>query len=154
MFGGQQEHGIRPGTIPVALVAGLGKACEIAEREYQQQRDTNQRIKAMLLGLLSRSGLKYSINGAQEFCISTTLNLSIEGVSSEALMLSTKQFCGVSNGSACNSNSYAPSYVLTAMGIPSSQVESSIRISWGASVDLAEFEQQFNALIKVAQTLA
>ena len=35
MFGGQQEHGIRPGTLPVALIAGLGKACEIAEMEYQ-----------------------------------------------------------------------------------------------------------------------
>ncbi len=32
LFGGQQEHGIRPGTIPVALVAGCGKACEIAEK--------------------------------------------------------------------------------------------------------------------------
>ena len=29
-YGGQQEHSIRPGTIPVALVAGLGKACELA----------------------------------------------------------------------------------------------------------------------------
>lgn len=154
MFGGQQEHGIRPGTIPVALVAGLGKACEIAESEYQQQQDANQRIKKMLLGLLSQSGLKYEINGKQEYCVSTTLNFSIEGVSSEALMLSTKQFCGVSNGSACNTNSYAPSYVLVAMGIPLSQVESALRVSWGSSIDIIEFEQQFEALLKVAKTLA
>lgn len=85
MFGGQQEHGIRPGTIPVALVAGLGKACEIAESEYLVQKETNQHIKAMLLELLSQSGLEYAINGAQEHCVSTTLNLSIKGVSSEAL---------------------------------------------------------------------
>jgi len=36
MYGGQQEHGIRPGTIPVALVAGCGKACEIAANEYKE----------------------------------------------------------------------------------------------------------------------
>ncbi len=36
MFGGQQEHGIRPGTIPIALVAGLGKACEIAQADNLQ----------------------------------------------------------------------------------------------------------------------
>lgn len=154
MFGGQQEHGIRPGTIPVALVAGLGKACEIAECEYLQQRDTNQRIKTMLLDILSQSGLKYSINGAQEYCVATTLNLSIEGVSSEALMLSTKQFCGISNGSACNSNSYAPSYVLSAMGIPVNQIESAIRISWGADTNKEELQQQFSNMLEVAKGLA
>ena len=42
MFGGQQEHGIRPGTIPVALVAGCGKACELAENEF---RDNNTQQK-------------------------------------------------------------------------------------------------------------
>jgi len=36
MYGGQQEHRIRPGTIPVALVAGCGKACEIAANEYKE----------------------------------------------------------------------------------------------------------------------
>lgn len=34
MFGGAQEHGIRPGTLPTALIAGLGKACELAEQNY------------------------------------------------------------------------------------------------------------------------
>lgn len=154
MYGGQQEHGIRPGTIPVALVAGLGKACEIAESEYLTQKDTNQHIKAMLLDLLSQSGLEYVINGTQEYCVSTTLNLSIKGVSSEALMLSTKQFCGVSNGSACNSNSYAPSYVLTAMGLPLDQIESAIRVSWGPVTDKEELEQQFSNMLEVAKGLA
>lgn len=154
MFGGQQEHGIRPGTIPVALVAGLGKACEIAESEYKKQRDANRRIKTMLLELLSKSGLKYSINGAQEYCVSTTINLSIEGVSSEALMLSTKQFCGVSNGSACNSNSYAPSYVLSAMGIPIDQIESAIRVSWGNQVEYDEIKKGFQELLAVARSLS
>lgn len=154
MFGGQQERGIRPGTIPVALVAGLGKACEIAEREYKKQRDANRRIKTMLLELLSKSGLKYSINGAQEYCVSTTINLSIEGVSSEALMLSTKQFCGVSNGSACNSNSYAPSYVLSAMGIPIDQIESAIRVSWGNQVEYDEIKKGFQELLAVARNLS
>lgn len=154
MFGGQQEHGIRPGTIPVALVAGLGKACEIAESEYRQQRDKNQHLKTILLDILSQSGLNYAINGAQEYCIPTTLNLSIKGVSSEALMLSSKQFCGISNGSACNSNSYAPSYVLLAMGLPLEQIESAVRISWGADTDEEELRRQFSNMLEVAKGLA
>lgn len=154
MFGGQQEHGIRPGTIPVALVAGLGKACEIAESEYLVQKETSQHIKAMLLDLLSQSGLEYAINGAQEYCVSTTLNLSIKGVSSEALMLSTKQYCGVSNGSACNSNSYAPSYVLSAMGLPLDQIESAIRISWGSQIEMDTVMKEFSNLLDAAKKLS
>ena len=154
MFGGQQEHGIRPGTIPVALVAGLGKACELAGCEYIQQQKTNQRIKAMLLDLLSQSGLEYAINGSPDYCISTTLNLSIKGVSSEALMLSTKQFCGVSNGSACNSNLYAPSYVLSEMRLPVDQIESAIRISWGKQVEYDEIKNGFQELLAVARNLS
>lgn len=154
MYGGQQEHGIRPGTIPVALVAGLGKACEIANSEYLQERESSQRIKEMLIDLLEHSGLKYTINGSEEYCVPTTLNLSIIGVSSEALMLSSKQFCGVSNGSACNSNSYDPSYVLSAMGLPINQIESAVRISWGPHVEFEEVKRNFQELLSVASSLS
>ena len=154
MYGGQQEHGIRPGTIPVALVAGLGKACEIAENEYLQRQEKCMRIKKMILKLLTESGVVYEINGEQKFCIPSTLNLSFTGVSSEALMLSTKQYCGVSNGSACNSNSYAPSYVLMAMGIPTEQVESSIRISWGSKMEYEDIRRALKELLAVAKKLS
>ena len=115
MYGGQQEHGIRPGTIPVALVAGCGKACELAATEYRANNDQARLIKEGILSVLNESGLSYQINGDQEYCVPGTLNICIDGVSSEALMISTKQFCGISNGSACTSKSYSPSYVLSAM---------------------------------------
>lgn len=57
--------------------------------------------------------------------------VSFNGVNSEALMLATRQFCAVSNGSACNSSNYKPSYVLSAMGLNLERIESAIRISWG-----------------------
>ena len=154
MYGGQQEHGIRPGTIPVALVAGLGKACEIAESEYLKQQEKCMQIKKTILELLSKSDVDYKINGDQKFCIPSTLNLSLTGVSSEALMLSAKDFCGISNGSACNSNSYAPSYVLMAMGIPTEQVESSIRISWGHQMEYEVIKKTIKELLTVAKRLS
>ena len=55
MYGGQQEHGIRPGTIPVALVGGLGKACEIAQIEHKQNQDKCRKIKNVLVGELKDS---------------------------------------------------------------------------------------------------
>ena len=153
MFGGQQERGLRPGTVPVALVAGLGKASELAVLEYADLKKHNQECKRIILKLLDESGLKYGLNGNQEYCVDSTLSLYIEGVSSEALMLATKQFCGISNGSACNSNSYKLSYVLEAMGLDADTIQSTIRISWGRNTELKELEESFNALLQVAKEL-
>lgn len=151
MYGGQQEHGIRPGTIPVALAAGLGKACELAREEYSNNAAKCQMIKDRICELVENSGLEYRFNGDQRYCVPNTMSLCIYGVSSEALMISTKVYFGVSNGSACNSSSYKPSYVLTAMGIPEEQIESSIRISWGADITMDDIEDSIGRLLEAAK---
>lgn len=86
--------------------------------------------------------------------ISSTLNIQIEGVSSEALMLSSKQYCGISNGSACTSSSYSPSYVLVAMGMSEDDIDQSIRLSWGRSTDVEILRDNFEKLLEVAKELA
>ncbi len=153
LYGGQQEHGIRPGTIPVALTAGCGKACEIAENEYKKNNAYLHEIKEKILNELNASGIEYHVNGDQKYCIDSTLNICIDGVSSEALMISTKQYCGLANGSACTSKSYSPSYVLGAMGIPTSQIENSIRISWGPGTPMDDVIENFRELLKIAKQI-
>lgn len=152
-YGGQQEHGIRPGTIPVALVAGLGEACRLAEMEYKTNIKRLIEKKEAVKKLIEESGLSFYYNGSQEFCMPNTLNVSFEGVESEALMLSTKQYCGISNGSACTSQDYSPSYVLTAMGLDQGRISSAIRLSWGAKTDISELISQLTELINVAKGL-
>lgn len=151
--GGQQENGIRPGTVPVALVAGCGKACEIAEKEYQINQMKCKEIQDLLVNLLNDSELEWSINGDLTHCISSTLNICLHGVSSEALMLASKIYCSVSNGSACTSKNYNPSYVLTAMGIPANDISNSIRLSWNANVDKTVLKDGFSALLAIAKKL-
>lgn len=153
MYGGQQEHGIRPGTLPVALIAGLGKACEIAEEGYKDNNRRCQAIKDKMKSMLEESGLIYKYNGLQEYAFPTTVNVCFCGVSSEALMLSSKEFCSISNGAACNSKSYNTSYVLLAMGIPEDQIESSVRISWGYDTEIVEFEKSFKNLLESVRRL-
>ena len=75
MFGGQQEHGIRPGTIPVPLVAGLGKACQIAEEEYHDNQAKCEQIKCRILDILDESGIDYEINGDQTCSLPGTLTV-------------------------------------------------------------------------------
>ena len=152
MYGGQQEQGIRPGTTPVALVAGLGKACELAELEYGENSAALIRIKEAVLKLIENSGLEYTFNGDQNFCLSNTINVSFKGV--ESLMLSSKQYCGISNGSACTSHDYSPSYVLKAMGLDEERLSEAIRISWGPKTVVEEMEKELSDLLSVAKGLA
>ncbi len=154
MFGGQQEKGISPGTVPVALVAGLGRACELAEKEYKKNSDSTKKIKSEIMNLFEKSGLDYQVNGNQDYCVDSTVNIAINGVISEALMISTKEYCGISNGSACTSNNYSLSYVLKAMGLDDSRIESSIRISWGAGVNENDIVEGISHLIDIAKSLA
>ena len=153
MYGGQQEHGIRPGTIPVALVAGCGCACEIAAREYVENQQKTKKLKSLVLSLFDESGLEYHLNGDQHHCVSSTINICIPGVMSEALMISSKQYCSISNGSACTSKNYAPSYVLLAMGIPESEIECSVRISWGPDTSAEDLENNLRQLIVTAKQI-
>lgn len=153
MYGGQQEHGIRPGTLPVALIAGFGKSCTLALREYNDNNRKCEEIKLTLKQMLQESGLQYTINGDENFMMPNTLNISIVGVSSEALMLSTKMYCAISNGSACNSNLYSNSYVLREMNLAESIIESAIRISWGPRISVDEIKENFSKLLTIAKEL-
>lgn len=153
MFGGQQENGLRPGTTPVALTVGFGQACILAAEEYHQNVQHEQKIKKDLIAKLNASGLSYVVNGASEYCMPHTLNVSLKGISSEALMLATKQYCGISNGSACTSHDYSPSYVLKAMEMPLDQIESALRISWGYNTKIEQVNLDFQALLTAAQKM-
>lgn len=153
MYGGQQEHGIRPGTIPVALTAGCGCACEIAEQNYEENLAKTKHLKTVILRILRESGIEFFLNGDQQYCVNNTVNICIPGVMSEALMIATKQYCGISNGSACTSSNYAPSYVLSAMGLSDSDIECSVRISWGSDTAPKELEENFRFLIETAKQL-
>lgn len=150
MYGGSQEHGIRPGTVPTALIAGFGKACDIAVNEYKNNFVSYKKIKDTIISLIDSSGIDYSINGDVNYNMPNTINISFKGINSEALMLATKQYCAVSNGSACNSHSYKPSHVLIAMGFDTDRIESSIRISWGQ--DFQCFNE-FNELLNIAKKI-
>lgn len=153
MYGGGQEHGIRPGTLPAALIAGFGEACVIAEREATQDNAKCCEIKRSLLELLEKSGVKYVINGDQNYCVPSTLNVSFLGVSSEALMLATKRYCGVSNGSACTSSSYSHSHVLSSMNLSDERIESAIRISWGKESPLENVLDEFAKMLLVIKEI-
>ena len=128
MFGGGQERGLRPGTVPVALAAGFGLACDIAIRDRATRERTNTVTRASLTAALQ--GIDYTWNGDPANVLPHVANLAFRGVDSEALMVSLKEKMAFSNGAACTSQSYERSHVLRAMGLSEARISSSIRLSW------------------------
>jgi len=131
MFGGGQERGLRPGTLPVAIIAGLGCASALALEEAAERACACQAIKGQLLDALMPLGAE--LNGDPERTVASTINVSIPGIDSEAAIVALKDLVALSNGSACTSQSYEPSHVLRAAGLSSERVAGALRLSWGAS---------------------
>jgi len=132
LYGGGQEMGLRPGTLPVPLIVGLGAAAALAEQEYRQRRETAAQVKEQFLRALT--AVEYRVNGDPVRTQTHVLNISFPGVDSEALMMVVREEVAISNGAACTSTSYAPSHVLKAMGLSDDRIASAVRISWGPGV--------------------
>jgi cysteine desulfurase len=128
MFGGGQEKNLRPGTLPVPLIVGLGFAAELALQNHVNRNEVCRALRQKALEALMP--LEPTFNGDIENSLMNTLNISFPGIDSEALIVALKSEVAISNGSACTSHSYQPSHVLKAMGISSEIIQSAIRISW------------------------
>lgn len=147
MYGGQQERGYRPGTTPVALVAGFALAAELCDRESAAHMESCKAIRQRFMEAIQ--GLNYTFNGDQNYCLPSTVNISFHGVDAEGIFLAVKEDYAFSNGSACNSGSHAPSYVLSAMGLDEARVSEAIRISWNHNTKV-----DFSALANYIRSIA
>ncbi len=128
MVGGGQERGLRPGTVPVPLVVGLGKAAELALLESEK--------RAAKCGAFGKAAMKALeslnpiFNGEPNRMLRHILNISFPGLDSEAVIIALKDLIAASNGSACTSASYRPSHVLKAMGLSDARIKGALRFSW------------------------
>ena len=130
MDGGGHERGMRSGTLPVPLIVGFGRACDIMAREGRAEADRiaalRERLRARIMARLD----EVYINGSVEHRLPGNLNISFNFVEGEGLMMAIKDVA-VSSGSACTSASLEPSYVLRALGVGDELAHSSIRFGLG-----------------------
>ncbi len=130
MLGGHQEGGRRAGTENVPGIIGLGRACELAMRNFDQE---NKKVKSLRdkleKGILAKCP-DCMVNGDTESRLPNTSNISFEFIEGESILLMLDRFgiCA-SSGSACTSGSLEPSHVLRAMGVPFTAAHGSIRFS-------------------------
>lgn len=146
-FGGGQERGVRPGTLPTPLLVGLGAAAEISERALEDGTISRQRtLRDTLSARLHAQLDNITINGSMEHRLPNNLNIRFNGIDASALIVSlpTLQF---STGSACTSETLTPSKVLTAIGLTASQSHESIRIGLGRFTTQQNIEDAADLLI-------
>jgi cysteine desulfurase len=130
--GGGHESGLRSGTENVAGIVGFGCAAELAKNNLQQSANKLQQLRTSLeQGLKEISGVEIVAANAERLVNTTCFTMNaVEGET--MLMLLDKEGISIASGSACSSNSNAPSNVLTAMGVDNSRARSALRISLGA----------------------
>jgi cysteine desulfurase len=130
LIGGHQERGRRAGTENVASIVALGKACELALKNLDEEVLYLTRLRDKLENSLLQSCPDVRINGDVNSRLPNTTNLSFEYVEGEAILLRLNEYgiCA-SSGSACTSGSLEPSHVLRAMGVPFTAIHGSIRFS-------------------------
>lgn len=143
-FGGGQEKGLRPGTLPTHQIVGFGVACERARSMLAQESARLMPLREALWSKLAALGGAH-LNGEGEPRVPGILNVSFEGVEGESLVRGLSELA-VSTGSACNSASAEPSYVLRALGRDTELAQSSLRFSFGRFTTGAELERAANAV--------
>ncbi len=139
--GGGHENHKRSGTLNVAGIVGLGKACEIAKSDFW---DDNMNISKMR-GHLEHQLLEISelrINGSTRYRLYNTSNLYFPKLKDGSSVFShIKNQYAVSLGSACTSANAEPSHVLMAMGLEKEESENCIRFSFGKKSQKEEVEK-------------
>jgi len=150
--GGGQERELRSGTLYPPQIVGFGKAVELglAEMETEGERLARLRDRA-LKELLQLEGVY--LNGHSTQRLPGNLNVSVAGVDGTALILGLQPVIAVSSGSACSSQSTAPSHVITALGRSKKLANASIRFGMGRFTTEEDMDRAIAHTITTIQSL-
>ncbi len=139
-FGGGQEGGIRPGTLAVANIVGLGAACELAGERLEADAGLVSSLRDRLQDRIARVIPNAVVNGHPDERLPGLLSVSFPGVDGEALAL-TLAGVAFGRGASCSAGTDQPSHVLTAMGLEHERAVGTIRFGVGRFNTPAEIDR-------------
>ena len=150
-WGGGQEFGLRPGTLPVPLIIGMAKAFEIALRETNKNNKKLQYLRNLLLKDLQEKVPNLIINGSIENRLPHNLNITVTDVIGSRLHSKLKPVIACSSGSACSNGS--PSHVLIALGRSINESSASLRLSIGKHTTISEIKKAAVVISEIVENL-
>jgi cysteine desulfurase len=152
MDGGGHERGMRSGTLPVPLIVGFGKACELCEQEMPTESVRMAGLRDRLQNGIMKGLDEVYLNGHPTQRLPNNLNISFAYVEGESMLMGVKEIA-LSSGSACTSATLEPSYVLRALGVGSDLAHSSIRFGVGRFNTNEEVDYTIKRIIEVVTKL-
>ena len=155
LHGGAQESGMRAGTENVSAIVGLGEAVRLAMKELDEEEVRERKLRDAFIERVTKEIPYVRLNGAYgDDRLANNINFSFRFVESESLliMLDMKGIC-ISAGSACATGSKSPSHVLTAIGLPVSLANGSIRLTLGKNTTKEELDIAFDAIKEAVEAL-
>ncbi|MDP4651045.1 MAG: IscS subfamily cysteine desulfurase [Haliea sp.] len=151
IHGGGHERGMRSGTLATHQIVGIGEAARIAREELAVEGARLLALRERLWRGVSALGGMH-LNGHAEHRLPGALNVSVEGVEGETLLMALRGLA-LSSGSACNSESVEPSYVLRAIGVPDALAMSTLRLCCGRFTTEADVDHAIEHLRDVVGRL-
>ncbi|MBW6401311.1 cysteine desulfurase [Roseomonas sp. HJA6] len=152
LFGGGQEHGFRPGTLPVPLIVGFGAAAAIAQAAMPEESLRLAMLRDRLLDRLAAlPGLR--VHGGTRFRLSGSLNIGWPGLVARDLIHLLRDDVAISSGSACGSAVLHPSPVLRAIGMTEEEALGGLRFGLGRFTTEAEVDRAAAAILRAAPLL-
>jgi len=133
MEGGEQESGIRSGTLNTTGIIGLGEAAKLAKKEMHLDNAKIKNIRDILWQKIQKQIPEVFLNGApMDKRLSGNLNFLIKGIRNEPLLVALNEIGIIAGGgSACSAESKEPSHVLKNIGVKQEDLFSAIRITIG-----------------------
>lgn len=136
LLGGGQERGVRPGTEPVALIAGFGAAATLASAaSLSDSAQLTDGLLTMFLERLAKRQLRHARVTNGRPTVPGGAAISIPGVDADALCAALAKNVAVSTGSSCTSGQLTTSHVLAAMGFASDEAKQVVRLFFNRYLD-------------------
>ena len=147
-YGGGQEKALRPGTLPVPLIVGLGEACSIASERISEDLERIAGLTEKLETALREAIPDLILFGSETERVAGNLNIGFPNITGAQILAKLGDKVAISTGSACASSSFEPSHVLQSLGLSKELASSAIRVSIGRFNTEEEIELATNWLLE------
>ena len=150
MFGGGQEGGLRPGTLNVPGIVGLGKACELCYQQIDQEGERLSQLRNHLINSIKEAVPTARLNGHPKERLPNNASFSFHGLSADLFTLGLGGLA-CSSASACASGTPQTSHVLKAMGHNDALAKSTLRIGIGRFTTAEDIEVAIDKVVQMAR---
>jgi len=149
IHGADHEQNLRAGTENVALIVGLGKACELALRDLDSNKQHACRLRDLLRDKIITAFPAVGMNGHPEKRLPNTLSLSFPGIEANTILSELAEEVAASAGAACHAGETKMSATLKAMNVPEEYAMGTIRFSTGRFLSEPDIEKASESIIRV-----